>query len=179
MDTAESSSIVRSLFHIQRHYGLGAQRSYSSLSAGSKQVNKAGSARIVTLRPGVACAELGVELRWRYREREGSTMREPLDMVEDVGDESPALPLPFYETPLVCATCPVKLFWTTYLAEARRCAAGSKSRIGCHRVPRCFKTVMSACSSGKASLDGDSLEVFIGGVIKRKVDILLRGVLSC
>ena len=62
-------------------------------------MNKAGSARIVTLRPGVACAELGVELRWRYREREGSTMREPLDMVEDVGDESPALP--FYETPSV------------------------------------------------------------------------------
>ena len=61
------------------------------MSAGSKHVKIAGSARMVTLRVGVPSAEEGADVMGRYRDREGSRMRaERFEMVDEVGDASPA-----------------------------------------------------------------------------------------
>lgn len=63
---------------------FGAQRSYNSLSIGSKQVTRDGSARIVTLCPGVPKLDdvvMGKVAR--------KTERERLDNVVEVGEASP------------------------------------------------------------------------------------------
>lgn len=75
---------------------FGAHKSYNSLSAGSKQVTRVGSARIMILRAGVS--RLKVLPLCNVESEKGDWVeekaREPLEMVEDEGDISPGIGVP-------------------------------------------------------------------------------------